>query len=269
MLTIKIIAFNTFKESIRNRIIANIFVFAFFLFILGVLVGNWSLGEQVKVMTDMGLSALHLVALLIVIFVGVTLVSREIDNRTIYNTLSKNLFRWQFIVGKFVGLSITLAINIILLTLILMVLLLFYTGEIYFSLFGPVFLLYVEILIILSISIFFSTFNNSTLSAIYTVFIFISGYLFQSVYEYLDSLILGEGEITLRILKSVLNVLGWVLPNLSLFNISTEYVHNVTFSSVYYGSILGYGLLYIILILSMSILIFNKKLPVIKYLIFY
>jgi ABC-type transport system involved in multi-copper enzyme maturation permease subunit len=259
MLTIKTIAINTLKESIRNRIIANIFVFAFFLFILGVLIGNWSLGEQVKVITDIGLSALHLVALLIVIFVGVTLVSREIENRTIYNTLSKNLYRWQFLIGKFLGLSITLMVKIVLLTIILILLLYFYTGEIFIGLFGPVLMIYMEILIILSISIFFSTFNNATLSAIYTVLIFISGYLFQSVYEYLDSLILGKEETGLHVLNLILGVLAWVLPNLSLFNISTEYVHNVQVTPLYYGSTLGYGLLYLFLVLSMSIVIFNKK----------
>jgi len=259
MKIVKTIALNTFKESIRNRIIANIFVFAFFLFILGIMIGNWSLGEQVKVMTDIGLSALHLVALLIVIFVGVTLVSQEIEHRTIYNTLSKNLYRWQFLTGKFIGLSITLAINILLLGIILIILLLIYTGEFYFSIMGPILLIYMEMLIILCVSIFFSTFNNATLSAIYTVFIFISGYLFQSVSEYLDSLIIAKEETAMIFLQSVTQLLAWVLPNLSLFNIGAEYVHGIAVSPFYYASIIGYACFYILLVLSLSIMIFNKK----------
>lgn len=259
MRIIKSIALNTFKESIRNRIIANIFVFAFFLFVLGVMIGNWSLGEQVKVITDFGLTALHLVALLIVVFVGVNLVSREIDTRTIYNTLSKNVYRWQFLSGKFLGLAATLFINIFLLALVLMTLLFIYTGRMTPGLLLPVLLVYGEMLIVLSVSIFFSTFTNAILSAIYTIFIYISGYFFQSVADYLDRLILGQVDILLLSLKNVSVALAWILPNLSLFNITSEYVHGTEIVPVYYGYLIGYALFYIVLILSVSVLVFNKK----------
>jgi len=259
MNSIKTIALNTFKESIRNRIIANIFVFAFFLFILGVLIGNWSLGEQIKVITDFGLTALHVVALLIVVFVGVSLVSREIDSRTIYNTLSKNIHRWQFLLGKFSGLALTLIINILLLGLILMFILFAYTGQLEFSLFLPVLLIYIEMLVVISISIFFSTFNNATVSVIYTIFIYISGYLLQSVSEYLDQLVLKGNEYGLITTYYVTKVLSWLLPHLSLYNITEEYVHNVAIMPSYYLYLVGYTILYITFILMMSILIFNRK----------
>jgi ABC-type transport system involved in multi-copper enzyme maturation permease subunit len=256
---IKTIALNTFKESIRNRIIANIFVFAFFLFILGVLIGNWSLGEQVKVITDFGLTALHLVALLIVIFVGVSLVSREIDSRTIYNTLGKSIHRWQFLLGKFFGLSLTLLLNIALLGVILVLILLFYTGELHPGIFLPVLLIYGEMLVVISISIFFSTFNNATVSAIYTIFIFIAGYLFQSVHDYLHSLVLTSSDLELLLTKYLSSGLYWILPHLSLYNITAEFVHGVEISSSYYLYILLYTLFYITFLMAISVIVFNKK----------
>ncbi len=259
MNNIKAIGLITFKESMRNKIIINIFIFAFFIFLLSIIVGNWSLGEQLKVITDFGLTGLHLVALLIAIFVGISLVSREIDSRTIYNTLSKNIRRWQFITGKFLGLALTLLLNIFIIGLILLVLLSFYKHEVDFSLFIPIAFIYFEMLIVVTVSIFFSSFTNATLSAIYTIFIYAAGHMLQSVHEFLLNITADALTSSLAVLKYTVGLLMWVLPNLSLFNVVKEYVYNTPVTVSYFGAVTAYAVFYIIFLLLISSLIFNKK----------
>lgn len=259
MKIIKSIGLITFKESIRNKIIINIFVFAFFIFLLSMIVGSWSLGEQLKVITDLGLTGLHLISLLIAIFVGITLVSKEIGSRTIYNTLSKSIKRWQFLIGKFLGLSLTILLNIFIIGLILMILLSFYKGAIDVSIFIPVLFIYFEMLIVVAISIFFSTFNNATLSAIYTIFIYIVGHMFQSVIEYLNQIAAESMTVGLSVLKNTVGILHWIIPNLSLFNVAEEYVYHTPITFTYFLWVLIYTVLYLSFLLIVSSLIFNKK----------
>jgi len=254
MKTIKTIALNTFKETIRNRILINIFVFAFFIFILSVMIGEWSLGEQIKVISDFGLTGLHIIAVLIAIFIGINLVSKEINSRTIYNTLSKNIERWQFLLGHFFGLAITLFINMLLLGVVLILILALYSTSLDFGLFIPVMLIYGEMLIIIAFSILFSIITNTTLSAIYTIFIFIIGNLIKDVVVMFENL-----EASNQILNALVKFLSWILPDLQLYNVISEYVHQIPITSTYLISVLFYTILYLAFVLSASILIFNKK----------
>ena len=254
MKTIKTIALNTFKETIRNRILINIFIFAFFIFILSVMIGEWSLGEQIKVISDLGLTGLHVIAVLIAIFIGINLVSKEINSRTIYNTLSKNIERWQFLLGHFFGLAITLFINMLLLGIVLILILSIYSTTIDFRLFIPVMLIYGEMLIIIAFSILFSIITNTTLSAIYTIFIFIAGNLIKDVLVMFENL-----ESSNTILNMLVKFLSWVLPDLQLYNVIAEYVHQIPISTGYFVSVIFYTIIYLAFVLSASILIFNKK----------
>jgi ABC-type transport system involved in multi-copper enzyme maturation permease subunit len=213
MKTINTIALNTFKETIRNRILINIFIFAFFIFILSVMIGEWSLGEQIKVISDFGLTGLHIIAVLIAIFIGINLVSKEINSRTIYNTLSKNIERWQFLIGHFLGLAITLFINMLLLGIVLILILSMYSATIDLGLFIPVIFIYGEMLIIIAFSILFSIITNTTLSAIYTIFIFIAGNLISDVVVMLENL-----EASNQVLNAIVKFLSWILPDLQNSN---------------------------------------------------
>lgn len=259
MKTIKTIALNTFRETIRNRILINIFIFAFFIFILSVMIGEWSLGEQIKVISDFGLTGLHMIAVLIAIFVGINLVSKEINSRTIYNTLSKNIERWQFLLGNFFGLALTLFINMIMLGVVLILILSLYSASLDIGLFIPITLIYGEMLIIISFSILFSIITNTTLSAIYTIFIFISGNLIRDVVVFFDSLESAGHSLSDQILNSIVHFLSWILPDLQLYNVIAEYVHQVPITISYLLSVFMYTIFYLTFVLTASILIFNKK----------
>ncbi|MCK5075828.1 MAG: hypothetical protein KAR38_05605, partial [Calditrichia bacterium] len=135
----------------------------------------------------------------------------------------------------------------------------FYKKSVDLTIFIPVIFIYFEMLIIIAISIFFSTFNNATLSAIYTIFIYIVGQMFQSVIEYLNQIAAESITASISLMKSVVGILQWIIPNLSLFNVAEEYVYNTPITFTYFFWVLLYTIVYLTLILLISSLIFNKK----------
>src|SRR5437773_4389540 len=110
------IATNTFREAVRDRVLYNLIAFALLLTGAAVLVGQISIDIERLVVINLGLTAVSLFGVVIAIFIGIGLVSKEIDKRTLYTVLSRPVRRWEFIVGKYLGLAGTLAVNTILMT---------------------------------------------------------------------------------------------------------------------------------------------------------
>ena len=150
------LAFNTFRETIRNRILVNILIFAIGLILLSLIVGDWSMGEQVKVIKDFGLSAMSIFGLLIAVFIGIRLMVQEFEQKTIYVIAAKPVHRWEIVVGKYLGLIMTLFINIILMSIALWIVNFIIEGHIDFGLIQAIVLIYIEILLIVAFSIFFA-----------------------------------------------------------------------------------------------------------------
>src|ERR1700686_2364576 len=105
------IAFNTFREAVRDRVLYNLIAFALLLSGAAILVGEISIDIERLVVVNLGLTAVSLFGIVIAIFIGIGLVSKELDKRTLYTVLSRPVRRWEFIVGKFLGLSGTLVVN--------------------------------------------------------------------------------------------------------------------------------------------------------------
>src|ERR1700739_3642396 len=105
------IASNTFREAVRDRVLYNLSAFALLMSGAAVLVGQISIGIERLVVINLGLTAISLFGIVIAIFIGIGLVSKEIDKRTLYTVLSRPVRRWEFIAGKFFGLSGTLVVN--------------------------------------------------------------------------------------------------------------------------------------------------------------
>src|SRR3982074_3469059 len=110
---IGVVALNTFREAVRDRVLYNLVFFALVMMAAALLVGQISIGIEEIVIVTLGLSAISIIGLLIAVFIGVGLVSKEIDKRTLYALLAKPLRRWEFLLGKFGGLVLTLAVNTI------------------------------------------------------------------------------------------------------------------------------------------------------------
>ena len=180
------IMLNTYRESIRNRVLLNILIFALGLILLSAAVGEWSMGEQARVIKDLGLSAMSVFGLLIAIFIGIRLMVQEMEQRTIYIIASKPIHRWEILVGKYLGLAVTLMVNVILMSLALLGMNVLIEGMPDLSLLPAILLIMIEILVIVAFSLFFSTLMNPQLSAIATMTIYIIGHLTNFFYDYVQ-----------------------------------------------------------------------------------
>lgn len=249
---IQAVAANTFKESLRNKVLLNILLFAIGLILFSFIVGDWSIGHQVKVIKDIGLAAMSFFGLLIAIFIGIRLVIQELEQRTIYLIASKPIKRWEIIVGKFLGLSFTLLINVVLMTLALWLIDFFMEGIIDFSLLPAILLIYIEILLIVAFSLLFSSFTSPTLSAIYTIIIFIIGHISSFLIEYIQ-IYPDKG------FHWLLKIIYYGFPNLERLNLKMAVVEGLEMPPYFTELGFLYGTVYIVLVLIITCIIFQKK----------
>ena len=252
MNAIYVIAQNTFKETIRNRVMANILLFAIGMVFITLVVSNWSLDQQAKILKDFGLSAISIFGLLIALFVGVRTIFQEIEKHTIYMLVSKPISRWQVILGKYAGLVMTILINIMAISFCLLLVNYIVEGSVDWGLLKGIFLIILEILLVIAWAIFFSTFISPLLSAIFTLIIFVIGHLAPSILLYIQ---LRPDQPGNGILKAIYTV----LPNLENFNIKTAVVEHIPLPPDTIMNAVIYGISYIGILLIITSLIFKKK----------
>ena len=172
------IAAGAFKESVRERVLYNLIIFAFLMIGASILLGSISVGVERLILVNLGLGAISVFGMLIAIFIGIGLVSKEIDRRTIYNILSKPVTRAEFILGKFAGLLLTLFVNTAIMTAGFYVALAIQErglGLHDFSLLIAVYFIVLQLAIVVGIALFFSCISTSILSAVLTFCIFVIG----------------------------------------------------------------------------------------------
>ena len=246
------VTLNTFKETIRNRVMVNILIFAIGLMLLSLIVGEWSIYQQVKVIKDFGLSAMSIFGLLIAIFIGIRLMVQELEQRTIYVVASKPIHRWEIVLGKYFGLGITLAANVVIMSVTLLGVAFLKEGTIDFDLIPAIILIYVEILLIVGFAILFSSITSPTLSAVLTLVVFVSGHLSGFLWDYIQ--LYPEQRI-----KWLLKLIYYVVPNLEKLNLKMAVVENLKQPphAFIYGCI--YGFAYISLVLLVTAALFQRK----------
>lgn len=247
------IAVNTFREAIRDKILYNLLFFAIAIMFFSLSISNLTLGQRVKIVMDVGLASMSIFGLLIAIFVGIQLVYKEIQRRTIYVLLSRPVPRFHFILGKYLGLGITLTVNILIMSLPLLFILGVHTGYQYnMILLKGIFLILMELMLITAVALFFSTFSTPTLSAMFTLGIYVTGHLSKDLKVYgAVSKVAGIRELT--------TVVYYILPNLENFNIKTEVTYQLAVSSGYVFLSFLYGVAYIAFLLLAASLIFRKR----------
>jgi hypothetical protein len=184
-----VVAVNVFRESVRDRVPYNLVVFAVLLIGSSYLIGQLTAGQDVKIIKDLGLAATSVFGLFISIFIGIGLVSKEVERRSIYALLSKPVSRSQFIVGKYAGLVLTLAVNVSVMAIALYVILAYMVWTepptiragwdapgMDPALLKAVFLIFIELMLVTAIALFFSTFSTPILSAALTFGFYIVGH---------------------------------------------------------------------------------------------
>ena len=246
------IATNTFKEVIRDRIFYSLVFFAALILGASVLISTLTIGEQTKIIEDLSLGAINIFGVIISIFVGIGLVSKEIEKKTIYTIISKPIRRYEFLLGKYLGLAMTLLIYISLMTVCFMTVLYLYIGAARWNLLLAVLFIYFELLVVTAVAMLFSTFSTPTLSATYTLAVYVIGHLIADLKGLAEK---APSELA----KGLLNVLYYVLPNLGNFNIKGEVVHNVPISFERVAATVAYGVLYVFVLLLTASAVFQRR----------
>jgi ABC-type transport system involved in multi-copper enzyme maturation permease subunit len=249
---IKAIALNTFREAIRDRILYVIFFFAAVCFLFSRVLALLTVGDQVKIITDVGLAALSFFGALMAILVGTGLVYKEIDKKTLYTLLSKPIHRYQFLLGKYFGMILTLFVMLFLMTVLFLILLFFHTFKIEWQIFAAVFLIFCELCVITAVAILFSCFSTPILSSIYTLSFYLIGHLSWGLETLIDKINSGLGRALARVLYTL-------LPDLENFNIKTEIVHHLPIPPELFLFSFLYGFCYSVFILFLAVLVFRRR----------
>jgi len=213
------IAKNTFRETIRDRILYGILAFAFLFLASTILLGSISLGEDVKIVKDLGLAGIYIFSIIISVFLGTSLVYKELEKRTIYVLISKPVSITHFVIGKFLGLWLALILNIGLMSIAYLAIVAIKGGGLDFISLLSILLLVFEIAIFIALSILFSSFTSPLAGAIYSIIFIYIGHSLEMLKKYVEK----SGVF----LKYAGNVAYYILPNLEKFNIRNSVVHGI------------------------------------------
>ena len=178
------IAFNTFREAVRDRVLYNLIAFALLLSGAAILVGEISIDIERLVVVNLGLTAVSLFGVVIAIFIGIGLVSKEIDKRTLYTVLSRPVRRWEFVVGKFFGLTGTLVVNTVFMAIGVFLALLYVAHKFEKMdewVLVALYFIVLQFLIVCALSLFFSSFSTPLMSAVFTFALFVIGSLAEDL----------------------------------------------------------------------------------------
>ena len=249
------IARNAFREAVRDRVLYNLVLFVLLLTGAAIFIGELSGGQERKIIVDLGLSAMLLFGVFIAIFVGVGLVYKEIERRTIYAIFAKPVSRGEFIVGKYLGLCLTLLVNVVVMGMGVSFALIYVSrgwDPLALSIWPAILLIYVELMIITGIALLFSSFSSPALSALLTFFVFIIGHFSAD----LKSLATSMGSVGARWL---FGGLYYLLPNLSNLSFITPAAYGEVPAVGHIVIAVLYSLIYIAVILSVATLIFSRR----------
>ncbi len=246
------IGLNTFKESIRDKIFYSLLFFAVILILFSIVLGKLTIGDPMKIIKDFGLGAISIGGTLIAIFVGIGMVYKEMEKRTIYIILSKPLARWQFLMGKYLGLSLTILVEVAVMTILLFALCFVYEKTVPWPLLTAIVPIYIEILVILAFAVFFSAFSSPFLSGMFTMAVFIIGHFTQ------DLRLLAKSSED-RVFKILADGAYYLLPNLERLNYKTRVVHDLAIPGQEIGLSVVYAICYISVVLISAVFIFENR----------
>ncbi len=252
---ILIVARHNFKESVRERVLYNLIVFAFLLIGCAIVFTNISVGVEQIILFNLGLSSISVFGMLMAIFVGIGLVWKEIDRRTIYNILSKPVRRPEFIIGKYFGLLGTLGTNGVIMTAGFYLALLYQKRTLEASdlvALEAVYMIFLQWTLVVAIALFFSCISTPILSAVFTFCLFVIGNFSADIRWF------GE-ETKIWALNKLTSVLYYVLPNFGQFNVISSVAHGEKVPGYLMVGGTFYVLLYVTVALSASILIFEER----------
>jgi len=265
MKAIAAIAINVFRESVRDKVLYNLVFFAILMMGASYLIGQLTAGQDVKIIKDLGLVSVSVFGLFIAVFIGIGLVSKEVERRSIYSLLAKPIHRYQLVAGKYAGLVLTLVVNIAVMALALYAVLVYLiwgvppilqkawdAPALDPALLIAIFLILVELMLITAIALFFSTFSTPILSAALTFGFFVAGHFSGDLRNF-------EQVVDSPTAARLAGALYWVLPNLAQFDVKAQVVHGQPVPMGDVALSCAYAALYIGVLLVSAMFIFSRR----------
>ena len=246
------IALNTFKEIVRNKFLYLILVFAFLFIIFSISLGKLTIWEDAKVVTDFGISMIEIFGLVWVIFVGSQLLFKEIEGKTIFLILSKPIKRYEFILGKFFWFWLVITLITFLQSVLYLIVLYLKGIEIDSLILFSLVFIYFKLIILVAIVLFLSTFMSNILTIIVAIMTYFISHSFSLL---LDLAIRVKSQVLIIFTKA----LELLFPPFEALN-TKDYIGSfIKFDTLFFVQNIGYSMMYLVLILFFTILIFNKK----------
>lgn len=248
------IATNTFREAVRDKVLYNLILFALLLVGAAVLFGQISMDIERIVVINLSLTAITMFGVVIAIFIGIQLVSKEIEKKTLYTVLARPVRRWEFIVGKFFGLIETLAVNTFFMALG------FYAALWYVShgfhrsdlnVLWAVYFVVLQFAIVTALALLFSSFSTPIFSAIFAFSLFVIGSFGDDLRNF--------GRASEGMTRWLVTLAAYLLPNFGPLNVMSAVAHDqpVSFALVVHNSL--YAVFYSGVALCGAVLIFERR----------
>ena len=246
---------NTFREAVRDRVLYNLVFFALLMMAAAIAVGQISIGIEQTVIVSMGLSAISVIGLLIAVFLGVALISKEMDKRTLYALLAKPVRRWEFLLGKFAGLVLTLAVNTAAMALGLLLVMIYVKHSLERSdavVLVAVYFILLKLALIVALALLFSCFTTPLLAILFTVGLYIVGLYVQELRNL-------PVEVITPAMAAFTKWLSYLLPNFENYNVMAMAAHGRAVPSALILQNTLYTVVYCTIVLTAAAAVFSRR----------
>jgi ABC-type transport system involved in multi-copper enzyme maturation permease subunit len=249
------VALKTFREAVRDRVLYNLVFFALLMMLAAILVGGISIGIEELVIKSLGLSAISVIGLLIAVFIGVGLVYKEMDKRTLYALLAKPVRRWEFLLGKFGGLVLTLAVNTLAMAAGLFAALLYVKHNLERTdavLLIAIYFILLKLTLVVALALLFSCYSAPLLAILYTSALYIAGLFVEEMRTFHFNTVNPAMEALLR-------GLSYLLPNFENFNVMAAAAHGREIPGALVLQNTAYAALYSVIVLLVAAAVFSRR----------
>jgi len=250
-----VVALNTFREAVRDRVLYSLVFFGLLMMAAAVAVGQISIGIEQTVIVSLGLSAISMIGVLISVFIGVALVSKEMDKRTLYALLAKPVRRWEFLLGKFGGLVLTLAVNTAAMALGLLLVMLYVKHSLERSdavVLVAVYFILLKLALIVALALLFSCFTTPVLAILFTVGLYIVGLYVQELRDL-------PVEVMSPAMAAFTKWLAQLLPNFENFNVMAMAAHGRAVPGALILQNTLYAVVYCTIVLTAAAVVFSRR----------
>jgi len=255
MKRVGVVALNTFREAVRDRVLYSMVLFALLMMAAAIVVGQISIGIEETVIVTLGLSAISMIGLLISIFIGVALVSKEMDKYTLYALLAKPVRRWEFLLGKFGGLVLTLAVNTAAMALGLLLAMLYVKHSLQRSdavVLVAVYFILLKLALVVALALLFSCFTTPLLAILFTVGLYVVGLYVQELRDM-------PLEVMSPAMSGFTKWLSYLLPNFENFNVMGMAAHGREVPAALILQNTLYAVVYCAIVLTAAAAVFSRR----------